>query len=247
MADKPVHEALYRGASLAKARDLPVVICGAGAVGSHLADNLARQGFSTLRVIDRDRVEAHNAGTQLYGESEAGVWKVEALRNRLFRAAGVEVEAVRKELTTSNSPSLLKGAGVVVDALDNSASRRVVQEASRALEVPCLHVGLNEDYAEVLWDEGYRVPADAAGDVCGVPPRPQPRPAGRRRRVGNPAGVRAGRPARAVDGDPPRLRRACRFRGACSRVAGMERSGKNRSEIRGQGARGESEKVGSGQ
>jgi len=34
--------------------------------------------------------------------------------------------------------------------------------------VPCLHVGLSADYAEVLWNDGYRVPSDLApqDDVC---------------------------------------------------------------------------------
>src|SRR5690242_13627459 len=96
--NKLLHEELYRGeGQLAKLRDLRLAICGAGALGSNLADNLARQGFARLRVIDHDRVEAHNVGTQLYGESEVGLWKVDALRNRLFRATGVEIESVRKE------------------------------------------------------------------------------------------------------------------------------------------------------
>ena len=171
MAGKLLREELYRGGAgaLAKLRDVQVVLCGAGAVGSNLADNLSRQGFAKLRVIDHDRVEEHNVGTQLYGESEVGLWKVEALRNRLFRATGVEVDAVRKELTAQNAQALLKGAGVVVDLFDNSAGRGLVQGAVRALGVPCLHVGLFEDYCEVLWDEGYRVPKDVAGDVCEYP------------------------------------------------------------------------------
>ena len=89
MPDALVHERHYRGVSLDKARGLRVVLCGAGAVGSNLADNLARQGFGALRVIDRERVEGHNVGTQIYGQSDVGVWKVEALRNRLFRAAAL--------------------------------------------------------------------------------------------------------------------------------------------------------------
>src|SRR3954471_21249113 len=105
--NKLLHEELYRGPGpLAKLRDVRIAICGAGALGSNLADNLARQGFSRLRVIDHDRVEEHNVGTQLYGESEVGVWKVEALRNRLFRACGVEIEPVRKELNAGNAKSL---------------------------------------------------------------------------------------------------------------------------------------------
>jgi len=89
MASKFHHEAIYRGAdSLAKLAGLQVTLCGAGALGSQLADNLARQGVQHLRVIDRDRVEEHNVSTQLYGESDVGAWKVEVLRQRLFRATG---------------------------------------------------------------------------------------------------------------------------------------------------------------
>ena len=73
MADKFHHEAIYRGADeLAKLAGQHLTICGAGALGSHLADNLARQGVRHLRVIDRDRVEEHNVSTQLYGESDVG-------------------------------------------------------------------------------------------------------------------------------------------------------------------------------
>jgi molybdopterin/thiamine biosynthesis adenylyltransferase len=170
MADKFHHEAIYRGAdSLAKLAQVRVTICGAGALGSQLADNLARQGFSHLHVIDRDRVEEHNVSTQLYGESDVGSWKVDVLRQRLFRATGIEIEAVRKDLSERNAGGLLEGAGLVIDTFDNSASRRLVQDQCRALKLPGLHVGLFADYGEVIWDERYRVPNDVAGDVCDYP------------------------------------------------------------------------------
>src|SRR5678815_1617174 len=106
MADKFHHEQLYRGADLVqKLGAVRVTLCGAGALGSNLADTLARQGFRRLKVIDKDRVEEHNVSTQLYGEGDVGAWKVEVLRNYLFRATGVEIEAVRKELTQRNVAS----------------------------------------------------------------------------------------------------------------------------------------------
>jgi molybdopterin/thiamine biosynthesis adenylyltransferase len=170
MASKFHHEQIYRGAdSVARLASVRLTLCGAGALGSHLADNLVRQGFGSLKVIDRDRVEAHNVSTQIYGESDVGAWKGDVLRNRLFRAAGVEVDAVNKELTDRNARSLLKDSGLVMDTFDNSASRRLVQEQCRALQLPCLHVGLFADYGEVVWDEVYRVPSDVAGDVCDYP------------------------------------------------------------------------------
>jgi molybdopterin/thiamine biosynthesis adenylyltransferase len=164
------HERIYRGtAAVSRLESIPITLCGAGALGSLLADNLARQGFRLARVIDRDRVEEHNVGTQLYGESEVGAWKVEALRNRIFRAVGAEIEGVAKELTERSARNLLKGPGLVIDAFDNTTARRLVQDRCRAEALPCLHVGLFADYAEVIWDEAYRVPRDVGGDVCDYP------------------------------------------------------------------------------
>jgi molybdopterin-synthase adenylyltransferase len=164
------HEMLYRGldvlARLAAAR---ITLCGAGALGSHLADNLVRQGVKFLRVIDRDKVESHNVGTQLYGDADVGGRKADVLKNRLFRTCGVEIDSVSKELTDRTADKLLAGSGLVLDTFDNSASRRLVQETCRRLGLPCLHVGLHADYAEVLWDDGYRVPNDAGSDVCDYP------------------------------------------------------------------------------
>jgi molybdopterin/thiamine biosynthesis adenylyltransferase len=170
MADKFHHEAIYRGREqMARLANQQLTICGAGALGSHLADNLARQGFRQLRVIDRDRVEEHNVSTQLYSESDVGAWKVEVLRQRLFRATGIEIEALRKELGERTARTLLQEGGLILDTFDNSASRRLVQEQCRALQLACLHIGLYADYGEVIWDEQYRVPQDVAGDVCDYP------------------------------------------------------------------------------
>jgi molybdopterin/thiamine biosynthesis adenylyltransferase len=170
MDDKFLHERIYRGPDqLARLAAVSITLCGAGALGSLLADNLARQGFRQWRVIDRDRVEEHNVGTQLYGESEVGAWKVEVLRNRLFRSVGVEIDAVPKELAQRNASALLKGAGVVIDTFDNSTSRQLVQDRCQAESLACLHVGLYADYGEVIWDENYRVPRDVEGDICEYP------------------------------------------------------------------------------
>jgi len=170
MAGRTHHEAIYRGAEqVAKLAKAKIVLCGAGALGSNLADNLVRQGFEKLTVIDRDRVEEHNAGTQVYGLSDVGTWKVECLRNRIFRATNVEIEAIRKDLTSQNAAAFCKGADLLIDTFDNSVSRQLVQDAARASHTPCLHIGLYADYAEAIWDETYRVPRDVAGDVCDYP------------------------------------------------------------------------------
>ena len=170
MVSRFLHEEIYRGAdALSKLSESQITICGAGALGSHLIDNLARQGVDHLRVIDCDRVEEHNVSTQIYGVSDVGAWKVEVLRNHLFRAVGVELDVVTKRLTDRTARKQLKGSDLVIDTFDNSESRQLVQQHCREQSLPCLHVGLYADYCEVIWDEAYRVPRDVAGDVCEYP------------------------------------------------------------------------------
>jgi molybdopterin/thiamine biosynthesis adenylyltransferase len=171
MDDALLHERLYRGsAALERLAGARIVLCGAGALGSHLADNLVRQGARQLTVVDRDRVESHNIGTQLYDEGDVGAFKAEVLRTRLFRAAGVEIAAVAKALDERNVAKLLRGADLVLDTFDNSAARALVTQHCRTAALACLHLGMNADYGEVRWNETYRVPADVlAPDVCAYP------------------------------------------------------------------------------
>ena len=164
------HEEFFRGPeALARMGNVSVTLCGAGALGSHLADNLVRQGIKRLKIIDHDRIEEHNVGTQLYGLADVGGKKVDVLKNRLFKAAGVEIEALAQELTERNAKKLLRNADILVDTFDNSAGRRLVQQAGRASGIPCLHVGLAADYAEVIWDANYVVPEDDPVDACNYP------------------------------------------------------------------------------
>src|SRR5689334_7899517 len=146
MAGKFHHETLYRGDDLAaKVAALRVTVGGVGAIGSHLADNLVRQGVTRLRAIDHDRVEEHNVSTQLYGEAEVGVWKVEALRNRLFRVTGIEIEAIRKQMLAANARQVLRETDLIIDAFDNSTAHQLTQDFAREAGIPCLHVGVYED------------------------------------------------------------------------------------------------------
>jgi molybdopterin/thiamine biosynthesis adenylyltransferase len=164
------HERLHRTeAVMARLRALPVTVCGAGALGANLTETLARQGFARLTVVDRDRVEERNLSTQPYYRGDIGAQKAKILANALYRALGVTVNGRVEELTPANAAKLLTGAGLVVDTFDNSAARRAVTDACTALGLPCLHVGLAAGYAEILWNDGYRVPSPVNDDVCDYP------------------------------------------------------------------------------
>jgi hypothetical protein len=142
-----------------------------GALGGNLAENLARMGFSNLKIIDRDRVESRNLSTQPYSGAEVGAPKAKALANMLYRAVQAKIEPVVVELTAANAEKLLKGSAVVVDAFDNRAARAAVSETVLKLGIPCLHIGFSPDglYSSGLWEPGYKVPEATGEDPCDYP------------------------------------------------------------------------------
>lgn len=162
------HEQLYRsGDALRRIREELVTVCGAGALGANITESLARAGFQRLRVIDRDRVEERNLSTQPFYRSDIGAQKARILSHTIYRALGINVEARTEELTGRNARKLLEG--LVIDAFDNSASRQDVKTACEEAGLACLHAGLAGGYAEVIWNERYRVPSAAQDDICDYP------------------------------------------------------------------------------
>ena len=170
MTELYLHEMSYRGPvaleKLAKAR---ITICGAGASGlSWPTTSLDRA--PQVAVIDFDRVEAHNIGTKLYRREDVAALKVDAPRSHVFRATGAEIESIARRLDERTVVKMLRGTDLVIDTFDNSASRRIVAEYCRQVELPCLHLGMNAGYGEVRWNTSYRVPADVVeGNVCDYP------------------------------------------------------------------------------
>ncbi|MGE3801598.1 MAG: ThiF family adenylyltransferase [Candidatus Kapaibacterium sp.] len=148
---------------------ISVTVCGAGALGANIAENLVRSGFRRLRVIDRDRIEERNLSTQPWRRSDIGAFKATILANDLYRAVGAKVEGIAKELTEENAVLFLHGSDILIDTFDNSGSRSILKEWSEKMRVPCLHVGLAGDYAEVIWNDAYRVPSAAQDDICDYP------------------------------------------------------------------------------
>jgi molybdopterin/thiamine biosynthesis adenylyltransferase len=146
-----------------------VTVCGAGALGANVTESLARSGYRKLRLVDQDRVEERNLSTQPFYRSDVGAPKARVLAGALYRAVGVEVDVHVKELGDGNAGKLLAGSDLVLDTFDNSTSRQAVSEACRSAALPCLHIGLAADYAEVIWDELYRVPSARQDDVCDYP------------------------------------------------------------------------------
>lgn len=168
-----LHEQRYR--DLGAAADRLVTICGAGALGANLAESLARMGLRRLRVIDRDRVAAHNLSTQPWAQQDIGAAKARVLAASLYRAVGARVDARVIELAARNAAELLAESSLVVDAFDNLPSRRAVAEAAAQAGAACVHIALapGGDYGCGLWDGDYALDVEpgavGAADTCDYP------------------------------------------------------------------------------
>lgn len=123
----------------------PVLICGVGALGSHVAMAL-RNHPGGLHLLDMDRVESKNAQNQVYPKGAAGKLKADTLRQVLLANHGVTARAYTVELTDFNAAKIITSdLGLVLDCFDNYASRALAARQAGAVGVPVLHAGISAD------------------------------------------------------------------------------------------------------
>ena len=108
------------------------LLVGCGALGTIIADTLARAGIGALTIVDRDVVEITNLQRQvLFDETdvEQGVPKAIAARDKIGRVNGdVRVEACVDDFSHRNAERYLEGCDVILDGLDNFETRYVLND-----------------------------------------------------------------------------------------------------------------------
>jgi molybdopterin-synthase adenylyltransferase len=127
-------------ARLGRAR---VAIVGCGALGSTLAEMMARAGVGSLTVIDRDYVEESNLQRQsLFDEEDAarGLAKAAAAEARLKEInSEVAVRGVVADLAADNASELLKHANLVLDGTDNFETRFLLNDVCLQAGIPWVY------------------------------------------------------------------------------------------------------------
>ena len=170
--DVLTHETAYRGqATIDKIKQKHILVCGCGSVGSNIISNMAKQGFENITVIDNDRIEKHNIGNQTWGLREINGKKVQVMKAQVYASTGIAITPIDKELNASNVKKLLTKDSVIVDGFDNFKSRAIIMDHCKANGIDCIHIGLSETYAEVVWNEKYKIPKtkNKGMDVCEYP------------------------------------------------------------------------------
>lgn len=135
-----------------------VVIIGVGAFGSH-ALLFARNVEARFTVVDFDRVEKKNTLSQMHTGMGVGRNKAEAMAKLMQGLFKMRIKPLPRRLEDNNVTQLLGGADLVVDCVDNGATRRLIQGYVREHNIPCIHGALSADgaFGRVVWDEHFKI------------------------------------------------------------------------------------------
>ncbi|SDC07167.1 adenylyltransferase and sulfurtransferase [Paenibacillus sp. UNCCL117] len=129
----------------AKLLQARIAIVGMGALGTVLANHMARAGIGFIRIIDRDFVERSNLQRQmLYDEEDAASSspKAEAGAARLRAAnSGIIIEPVVADLNATNAEELLTDVDLILDGTDNFAVRFLINDVSVKHGIPWIYGG----------------------------------------------------------------------------------------------------------
>ena len=118
-----------------------VLVVGCGGLGGHIIDQLARIGVGSIRAVDGDVFEETNLNRQLLSSVPLlGVNKAKAAAAHIDRVnPAVTVEAVEGFLTEDNADALVAGCDIVMDALDNIPSRKILAAACERAGIPYIY------------------------------------------------------------------------------------------------------------
>ena len=121
------------------------VVLGCGALGTVVADMLARAGAGHLVIVDRDFVELTNLQRQvLFDEADAAdaLPKAEAAKIKIARInSGVRVTAIVDDLNASNIERIVEGADVLLDGVDNFETRYLANDCAVKHGIPYVYGG----------------------------------------------------------------------------------------------------------
>lgn len=141
MIDRYIKQALFLGKDGQEKLQLAsVLVIGAGALGSSIAEMLVRAGIGELTIVDRDYVEWSNLQRQqLYTEEDAKnkLPKAIAAKNRLLKLnSSIKINSFITDINARNIEEHIKTQTILIDATDNFETRMIVNDAAIKFGIP---------------------------------------------------------------------------------------------------------------
>ena len=101
-------------------------IIGCGAIGSTVAENLARFGLTKITLYDFDKVEPHNIANQMFTQEDVGKMKVEAVAEYLRK---INPDITENLVLMPNGYTNQRLSGYVFLCVDNIDLRRQIAQS----------------------------------------------------------------------------------------------------------------------
>jgi len=129
-----------------------VVVIGCGALGTTIANNLARSGIGHIKLIDRDIIELNNLQRQnLFNEHDVGLPKASIAAEKLKDVnSEIKIDSVIDDVTHKNIENLIKDVDVVLDGTDNMLVRFLINDACVKHNIPWVYGGAIETYGMTM-------------------------------------------------------------------------------------------------
>lgn len=124
-----------------KLRRCHVMVLGAGGVGSHCMEALARAGVGRLTLVDSDRVAPSNINRQSIALlSTVGRYKTEVMREKIRDICpDTQVECRETFVLPDNVDTLFEERpDYIVDAIDTVSAKIAVAEKAREYKIPLI-------------------------------------------------------------------------------------------------------------
>ena len=129
-----------------------VLISGLGGLGTTLAGYLATSGIGFLRIVDNAQVDESNLTRQfLYSQTDIGTDKTASVADRLTAInPSCRIEAMSRTIDDMTAPDLIVDVHLVVDTLDNYATRHVLNRAAIKCRTALIHGAVRGLYGQAL-------------------------------------------------------------------------------------------------
>jgi molybdopterin/thiamine biosynthesis adenylyltransferase/rhodanese-related sulfurtransferase len=141
-------------------QETPVLIVGAGGLGSPVAMYLAGAGVGRIAIADPDVVDVGNLHRQLLHDTGSiGRRKAESAGERLRRIdPDIEIEAIPIAVDADTVMGLVDGHDLLVDATDNFPARYLLNDAALRARTPLVHGSVFRFEGQVSVFDPYRGP-----------------------------------------------------------------------------------------
>lgn len=116
-------------------------VAGCGGLGGLVIDLLARSGVGTLTLADGDSFNESNLNRQILCNTEnLGMPKVQIAAQHVSQVnPSIHVRTMQLYLDSETLPSFLERVELVIDALDNNSSRRLLFAACKERGITVIH------------------------------------------------------------------------------------------------------------